>query len=83
MKKILTIFAVIIFINANAQTTTTFARNGFAKPDSSSTPSDSTIGSNAQCFSTAVNYPAGVYVGSIITTDFNNDGKAFRRMVSG
>jgi len=77
MKKLFTILAAAICINANAQTTTTFARNGLASPDTSGTGTDSTIiGSNAQCFSNAVNYPANIYVSSIITADFNNDGKA-------
>ncbi|HXB39496.1 MAG TPA: T9SS type A sorting domain-containing protein [Bacteroidia bacterium] len=73
MKKLFTILTAAFVLNVNAQTTTTFARNGLAAVDTSGT---GTSGSNAQCFRNAVNYPAHIYVSSIITADFNNDGKA-------
>jgi hypothetical protein len=78
MKKLFTILAVAFTLNANAQTTYSYQRNGLETPDSSGTGTGTLyVGPNGQCFSNAVNYSTGVGYNpkSLITADFNNDGK--------
>jgi hypothetical protein len=72
MKKALFILVITLcFKQVNAQTTTAaYRHNGWATIDSGGTTGN--IG--GQCFSTDVNYPADIYVSSIITEDFNGDG---------